>query len=98
MPPKPKELLTASLISPSMAFSGTKRAVVSMILIDEIENSLGVNCIAILGELVNSDRGLQYVSCRGHLCGDWLTPLGRPWRSDLHRYKELFSVVFRGLF
>ena len=38
----------------------------SVILIDEIENSLGVNCIDILGELVNSDRGLQYVITSHH--------------------------------
>lgn len=38
----------------------------SVILIDEIENSLGVNCIDILGELTASERGLQYIITSHH--------------------------------
>lgn len=38
----------------------------SVILVDEIENSLGVNCIEVLGDLMNSERGLQYIITSHH--------------------------------
>jgi hypothetical protein len=38
----------------------------SVILIDEVENSLGVNCIELIGDLVNSDRDIQYIVTSHH--------------------------------
>jgi hypothetical protein len=38
----------------------------SVILIDEVENSLGVNCIDLIGDLVTPDRDVQYIVTSHH--------------------------------
>ncbi len=38
----------------------------SVLLVDEFENSLGVNCIDVIGDLDASDRGLQYIITSHH--------------------------------
>ena len=38
----------------------------SVLLVDEFENSLGVNCIDIIGDLDTTERGLQYIMTSHH--------------------------------
>lgn len=38
----------------------------SLIMIDEVENSLGINCIEVLGELMDDDSGHQFILTSHH--------------------------------